>query len=258
MLGRIQSWRWWPLVAVGALIAVALWGSSLPPTKTHNAQRTSQSGQDAQREAPQIAALEGTSDTTNERIANYTFWLTWFTGLLFLVGAVQGILIYEQIKLARAQHFALHRPRLVLKEVFIREAEGVFTLMFEVANIGEGDAVIIDGFVAINFISDKQRFRDLKEANLGRLERNTLKPGKIEMFTKAVPESVGAFLQQPPPVRLRVGDRWGNEEGDLYFFGRITYTDERGSGSGNTRLSVFRRKWNPMSSYFNPDEEYSD
>ena len=140
---KLPDWNWWPALPLGVLMALAIWGLTLPQTKPnpqpiHSAER----------------AADKKAGDPNEELAAYTLWLTIFTGVLALVGMTQGWLIREQIKLARDEFNSTHRPRLRVRNIFLGGPQpfqssafskgNLVSGQFYVANIGDMPAHIVE------------------------------------------------------------------------------------------------------------------
>lgn len=132
---RVRSWRWWPGVPLAALIALAIYGVSLP--------QPSPNAKEVDRPAA-AAPKESVQDASARTVATYTKVLAWFTGVLAAFGMTQGYLLLRQVRLARDEFNATHRPRIrVRRIVFDGYGPGALGPAFiSVVNIGEGRATI--------------------------------------------------------------------------------------------------------------------
>lgn len=105
----------------------------------------------AAKEAHEASADCGPYETIFERglrdpVAYYTLWLTLFTGALAYVGIVQGYLIWQQIRLARAEFVSTNRPRIVVRHMEIGDSDlptdQPVSVNFVCHNIGDSAAII--------------------------------------------------------------------------------------------------------------------
>lgn len=106
-------------------------------------------------------SIEAGADQT---IARYTVVLALFTAVLAGVGIFQGYLTAQQIRLARNEFNATHRPRIRIRQVFMPNLVFVtdhlshgdnFEISIVVANVGDGEACIIDSRCRVFFYRDE-------------------------------------------------------------------------------------------------------
>jgi hypothetical protein len=84
---RLPEWRWWPAIPLAALFFLALLGAWLPiPPPQKNAIAASQ----------KIPEGKTKQIDPNERLANYTLWLTIFSGALAVLGGLELYWIVRQ------------------------------------------------------------------------------------------------------------------------------------------------------------------
>lgn len=132
---RVRAWRLWPAVALTTLFGLAIvgsWLSKAPPK-----------AQEINASAP-TTTKESVQDAAAETVAVYTEVLAWFTGVLAIVGGSQGYLLYRQIRLARDEFHATHRPRIRVRRI-VFDGYGPNALgpaFISVVNVGEGRAQI--------------------------------------------------------------------------------------------------------------------
>ena len=135
-----------------------------------------------QREAAHGIEAHVVERDANDRIADYTLGLEWFTGFLAIfalieiavlirtedamrksieiahrqmrVTGIQTDIIDKQKEIARLQYFAEHRPRLIIKDVFFSQPNIFNEVTFELVNTGGSVASVIDCFVGVEFASD--------------------------------------------------------------------------------------------------------
>ena len=139
--------RWWfaeILIGVYLTIGVLATGiglaQSLFALQTNESAYDHQSGQAAEQPTEEISGAEWTAE---ERIADFTFWLTAFT---FVLGVGTLFLWWETRKsgrLAREEFIATHRPRIAVR--FIQEwsrDEGHDSVNVVIVNTGETTATV--------------------------------------------------------------------------------------------------------------------
>jgi hypothetical protein len=277
----LSEWRYWPAFPLAALFLVAGIGtaSPIPTVPERPIAQSSAKPADKRQNAD-----------SDERLADYTLWLTIFTAALAGVGFLQirllsnaektareGLRIADrqtallgeqadilvmQKEIQRLQFFAEHRPRLVLKDVFFSSPDDFGDLTFELTNTGGSDAKITGGFVALNIVNDLRQFKNRTEGDLGSAAGAVLKAGELRQFSRMSPPNVSFCLRFPDARRIKNDDIPDLPDGPLYFFGAILYVDARGEERGIERLSVFRRQWMFGAEHFarsdNPDHEYAD
>jgi hypothetical protein len=160
--------------ALAALFALASYGMWLSLHQSPNQQTASHSEQRTRQNI--------TPQTPEERIAFYTEVLAWFTGVLAVVSAVQGVFLYSADKTARLtaeaankaataaethteivaaqtdvltkqhavgrlQHLATHRPRLRVRHVAVADDSSFFGhpgMFFDHGNYIRGGLVVVN------------------------------------------------------------------------------------------------------------------
>lgn len=143
-------------------------------------------------------------------VAQYTLWITWFTGVLTVVGLAQGFLNYWQIQLAREEFIASHRPRLRIRLVKVKtkNAGDPVGIEFTVTSAGETEAREIKAEVTLEVQSDggsvKETFTIADE----------LAPGE--------PQVVSRVMNMAQPIH------WKPAMGDVRVNGHISYKDKSG------------------------------
>jgi hypothetical protein len=92
------------------------------------------------------ATHECREDAAAETLADYTKWLAWFTGLLFIASVAQGFFLLRadkltrrSIELARDEFNATHRPRVKIRVISAPEVETDRTATFRVVVVNVGD-----------------------------------------------------------------------------------------------------------------------
>lgn len=161
----------------------------------------------------------------------------------------------QQKELLRIEYYATHRPRLVVKDVYFDNDNG---LSFELANVGGSRCVITKGWAALGHVDDERWFKEREHAGLviEGLEGRTFDAGELKRFTlSGAKEEINGQVLSPLSFLER-------NSSNLYFFGAFHYIDERGSEFGIERLGVFRRRWIPDNTRFRrtngEDHEYFD
>lgn len=127
-----------------------------------------------------------TQETVWERglrdpVAQYTLWITWFTGVLTILGLAQWVLTYRQIQLSRAEFNATHRATLEVR--FVREVAGGIEIT--VINTGTGSAQFVEARAAIWHLLAGEKFpspHDLLPSNSFDL-RSTFDPSGMDRYT---------------------------------------------------------------------------
>ncbi len=173
--------------------------------------------------------------------------------------ARQADLIERQGSIAREQLFAEHRPRLVIKDVFLVREGSCREVIYEISNAGGSKATLIEGFIAVRFVNDP---RDFKKWDLGEKVNPTghdaeFDAGELKEFNTTVSEGIGVTLSFVTDPRTIHGKSLRET---LFCFGILKYVDARGEEFGPVRRCVFRRAWDGTSFVRtdNPDHEYSD
>lgn len=202
-------------------------------------------------------------------VSTILLWL--YTRGLLRIGERQSLfqgreldVLGNQQGLANAQYFADHRPRIVIKNVFVTDLPQMLSI--DIANTGSTGATIVDSWFCLTFTEREIDFRNMTPGALEDIDGMFFSGAAVEPIARRLPsdvsdfvgnanfeerfEGAGRFRQTPDPA------------GTLSFFGAIRYVDERGKEFGITRLSVFRREWDGVSRSFkrtgNPDHEYAD
>jgi hypothetical protein len=165
--------------------------------------------------------------TKSDPIAYYTLWLTIFTGALAGIGIIQGYLTNQQIRLARDEFNATHRPQLMIHGMEYRATEpadgGVKMLYAHVTgfNIGTSDARNIT--VSAQILETRERpthgitFPDI-------LVIEELAPGTPLEF--AIDSNISDLAHK---TTLYLEDKEGERFGPaVYCMGTIKYLDKSG------------------------------
>jgi hypothetical protein len=274
---RLPDWNYPALFLAGILVAIAASGALLPPRSF-----TGSCGNQANGAPAQCSAQIKRPESSDERTANYTEALAWFTAALVVVAAleifylskaatisaqqkdfmgVQNDIARAQQGLANAQYFSTHRPRVVIKNVFFADGSDRLVLSIDIANTGGTKATIVGSWFCLASVIGEQGFRRQDVGGLRGIDGMLFGESQIQNIMRQTPEKVAEYISRAGFEGLFPDDP-SDPRGKLYFFGAIRYVDERGEELGITRLSVFRRRWDGLSASFkrtgNRDHEYAD
>lgn len=172
-------------------------------------------------------------------------------------------LLDQQKQIQRLQFFAEHRPKLVLRDVYLTDPSSYDVVSFELSNMGGTAAKIIGGFVAFTRVSSERDFKDPKSWALGTASQSRIEPGEMAVFKCNAATGLATHLRYPGMDRIiNLDDPDPPKLAHTYFFGVIQYSDERTDGQAVVRSTVFRRLFHQGDSLFmrtgNPDHEYAD
>ena len=196
---------------------------------------------------------EKESGQAGDKIIQYTFWLTGFTGALVLVGIGQAGFLGLQIMLARNEFDATHRPKLIVRRVSadcLKVGE-LPQAQFIIANVGGSAATLLEGNAALVF----QRGSMLPaippdDGDHNRMPETIYRPGPGAP-TKAYRQTILsgeelAIVKDPASLGFCIA-------------GYIKY---RGRKNGPIYYTAFGRRYDPASERFavldDPNYEYSD
>lgn len=260
-----------------AVLAALAAAPSIPPSQSHQQavrvetdQRSSRAGERAQsaQNGPRQTATSvkpGKSRETSADKCDYEcqrrvderseYWailghrlkitdalLALFTGLLFLVGSVQGGILIWQTILTRREFVVTHRPRL---RVRIIETDGLGGMTFiTVVNVGETTATIV-GIVGVfglkrgaRWLSGRPNLRF--ERPLPKEDNPVLKCGERRGF--------GMSMNTPDPAEI-IEIENGREV--LHAVGVVRYRDD----IGTVRATGFCWAYEPSDrEFFNPEK----
>lgn len=201
------------------------------------------------------------------------WWVAGFTGALFL--ATLGLWIFtallwsatrravidgvENIKLAKDEFVATHRPKLVVRNVFslvTDPKEATIVVNYTVANIGGGPCWMTECRVKVELISDVGYPLFMMAPGMD-------SPSKVPFIGIINPGEYKELSFISPDQRWDNDHRrsWRGETG-VHFCGLIKYIDA--PGSNVTRQTVFRRKYLIDTQRFHKiwdhedDHEYAD
>jgi hypothetical protein len=201
--------------------------------------------------------IEERQQTSEEALAYYTKWLMFFTAVLAVATAGLGYVTTRQLHLARAEYISTHRPRIVLRDVYLIAD----TIHYTLVNLGGTPATIIQSCISDEFVEDGMRWKPLWPAAFeGPTTRLTFSGGESRDLQHPLTSGVGFAIRFPDSLRIGIENRPG-VTGKVYFIGALIYEDSLGM----KRRSIFRRRWNPDSLTFvrltpeqERDHEYAD
>jgi hypothetical protein len=151
----------------------------------------------------------------------------------------------QQIQLARNEFLATHRPKVIVREVYLDGDQ----IWFRLVNVGDTPATIAESSVTAEIVTSKAGLRPLLSTGKNDLGTVTLAAGELRELSYRPHGDLGfSFASQmgDRKVSMFIGDR--------YFTGTVIYVDE----IGIRRRSVFRRKWQAGERRFvrlDPEEE---
>jgi len=238
-----------------------LLGASKPPAATQSSKggQNSASGEKAGGKRPPSPTEKGAPKTADDRIADYTLWVMAFTAGLVFVGGLQGFLIWRQIRLARDEFNATHRPRLSIRNIDVKSAgidvliwgdirspapNDIFSGQFYVANRGDASARITDAYLC--FWTSRQglpmsRPYEGEDGNLG-ITSIWIEPGA------SVP-----ILFSTPFIASDISDNTfvDARRQTIFAMGWVEYIDQ----AGHIRRSAFCRPYDSSKRRFMRSEE---
>ena len=248
---------------------------------------TTQPGHEAHQRGYSAATDKGTQtpvvgDDPNERIAQYTLGLEWFTGALAIFSAIeifvlvrtedgmrrsieiarrqmlltglQADIINKQQAVGRQEYFATHRPKLVVREVVMTERTPYVKIQFAVANVGASDAAVVEsaavfwhGSAALLRVRDIPAAQEIGAVTIASGDRHT------HEITSDI-QGFGLFL-----AAGELDARFWDRADPFVFRGYIIYQDPI---TEIRRRTAFWRVYNASAQRFgavdDPDFEYAD
>lgn len=238
MLGRLK----WPLVITVplGLVAVAVVCAGLIRTPV---------AADKLRDCLHLARLHhltsASCQTTeslldrafSDPVVYFTGWLTIFTAVLAGVGVAQGLLVFDQIRLAREEFNATHRPRVIARAFQITSSYDLnageeVRAIFAAQNIGESAAILEEIRCGTIVLPAQERL----PGNLGFPFREALTYTLECGVSELIPLNGGAALEGNEGMEIYAGDK------ALYFLGTLAYVDR---DRKTRRLTGFCRRYLP-------------
>jgi len=238
MLGRLK----WPLVIfvplgllAVAIVCAALIRTPVAADKLHDCLQLAR-----------VHHLTSTACQTTESLLDRSFsdpvvyftgWLTIFTAVLAGVGVAQGFLVFDQIRLAREEFNATHRPRVIARAFQITSsydlnAGEVVRAIFVAQNVGESAAILEEIRCATIVVSAKERLPGNLSFPFHEPLSCTLECGVSDL----IPLNGGSVLEGNEGM-----DIYGGQKA-LYFLGTLTYVDR---DRKTRRLTGFCRRYLP-------------
>ncbi len=229
-MGSLRK-NWLLLIALIALLA--FWGLALTGTFP-----APQQHQQVAKISSQFELQESVQDRTAEALARYTELLAGFTFLLFLSTVVQGCLIWRQIRLAREEFIASHRPKLRVRLVRIAKPTpgNPVTVQFTVANVGDSEALnVVAKFTMEIFVT--QATKSVAEFDV----IDKLAPGEPHQVEREMSTIFDPHWADVP---------W-SIAGDIRIHGHVSYTDRNGIGR---RTAFYRFATSNLNRFRLPDD----
>ena len=248
-----------------AYASVPLPNARTPQKQPSSAAPTSSAESAKQNTAQATTPVAPPRPTPDERIADYTRWLMWFTGALMVftaalavVGIWQGILTRQSINLARDEFLASHRPQLVLRRVMFDEETTEFPaekpqFMIEIANVGDSEATIARLAIRLLPLADRAgtQFKMRKELEIVDPTYNQFVGVKIangdsHAIRVVQDERVYQAIAQEKMLTLGQGAMTSPFVHTLYCLGYVEYRDKRGANprrTGFIRRAKFDARW---------------
>lgn len=223
----------------------------------------------------------GAGEDANDRIADYTLGLEWFTGALAVfalieiwvlvrsedamrratqiaerqmkITALQTDIIAKQHEVGRQQFFAVHRPRLVVREAAVVNIHPYAAVQFTIANVGASAARIIESAAEFRIGTNLIAIDPPPSEN--QVEEAVVEPGGY--ITHGVVSDITGLS-----LRLAAADLdssyWEREEA-MILRGFLVYLDDV---TKVRRRTAFWRIYDPKNARFkivdDPDREYAD
>ena len=225
----------------------------------------------------------------NDRIANYTGLLAIFNGMLVIIAILQirllvladrtakyqaaqmkkasdfaetqNLIISSQIEIQQKQHaigrlqfLATHRPRLIVRNVWIDGLNVGYVLV----NTGSTSATVTESHIAVEYTEAGVNVIPLVASGWNDLGNVNIAAGQTLYLSQEIPGDMHVAIMHPEIRRIMTDQHPRGMVGDIYFAGAITYADD----AGIARSTVFRRQWIQTSGRFfrvnDPDQEYAD
>ncbi len=186
-----------------------------------------------------------------------TIFVGIFTFVLAMVTGRQARLTTEALNVARAELISTHRPRIIMRRVFLRPLEigRPPCVQYDLANIGGSTARIVQFDYSIWVTGEK--LTDVSgqfERAESQEDQHTLRAGE------ALQSNVKGKSDLTPDDIKTINRSTGKAGGaGVIFLGVLAYLDE----NGIKRRTAFRRHYDPsrdpsFSIYEDPDYEYVD
>jgi hypothetical protein len=169
--------------------------------------------------------------------AYYTLWLTLFTGVLASVGIAGGVFTWQQIRLARGEFNATHRPRLEIRSLRHSRDTGAGPDIFGfiVYNSGGSEASIVESNISFEFMSEPFPLEPPYSADRDSMGKPKIALGATHPVVWTIQLNASGMLQY---------DLGTDDPPNL--FGYVIYEDS----SETRRTTVFCRRWDDPSNRF--------
>jgi hypothetical protein len=196
---------------------------------------------------------EGPQDNQKE-----TSWRDPVVLLTIFIALFNGGLVYFTYRLVDStkklwnvaidEFNATHRPRLVVRDVIGTDSK-IFYLLI---NIGDAPATIVESWITVERITDKDAVRPLLSTGHNDLGAVSLGVGEVKDMSYETPDWVVAGVV---PIKGSTELYW-LPGAEIHFAGTIVYEDT----AGQRRRTVFRRRWDGKAfrRLDDPDQEYAD
>ena len=186
-------------------------------------------------------------------------WEAWFTLGLVITGIVgaavvawQSFLLRQQVRVARQEFIATHRPKLVIRQIsnlgtFERDNMTWMNVECMIANVGDSDGDMIDSSYGIEF-SEGKEFGPFPTAPFN---KHKFQPGG-QLLTRIV-----SVMDDAAAAGLaHLEESKGSSGRTLYFRGSLLYADS----NGVARRTFFLRRYDYASKRFWPtmDPDYDE
>jgi hypothetical protein len=162
-------------------------------------------------------------------VAVFTFMLVGATVLLYRSGEKQIKLIGQRVDLSRDEYVSTHRPRIVLRDVYLIADSVHYTLV----NIGDTRAIIVESRIFAEIVESGNLFTLLRSTGYDDLGLLQIAAGESRENIYPIPADVNFWIKRPEARKPTIN-------GEVYFVGIIIYSDD----ISIKRRSVFRRRWN--------------
>jgi hypothetical protein len=250
----LPDWRFWPAIPFAALLFLAGIASSLPPPPQAIAADT-----------PKTDKPEDKPKKPDERLADYTWWLTVLTAGIVTTGFLQILVLMKADKAARLgaraamkqtviarrqmlisgqqteilekqaaiqrqEFITAHRPLIRIRSVSGPiEVKGKLAFVVNYANVGDTEANVIQTTIEIQAFGADGLIRPFIESKVTAVGR-AFKSGESDMIVCEIPDSLSPIHTATTIRRLLVA-------------GGVIYRD----GNGIIRATSFGRRNTPPS-----------
>jgi len=250
VLNKLQrEWLTVPALLVVSSFAMLGLSDRLPPADPLISNTNERTANQSANDVPQDAATQ--------TIANYTVMLALFTGVLALVSIWQGSLLNRQMRLARDEFNATHRPKIVIRGLFMVAPNpshaNAARISFQVHNVGDTAALITE----FNFFL---MFEDEETVEMPIVR--TESPGELPQKLGVGDRIFWRGNAQVNPAKFMNATNqafhFGEGESPLNFRGTVSYEDM----GGTVRHTSFHRAYDFNKRRFkrieNSEAEYGD